>query len=307
MKPLKIIFIVGPTAVGKSDAAFLLAKEIDGEIIACDAMQVYKEISILSNKPSKEAVRKVRHHALGCVSVTREYDVVSFQKKVKTAISQIHKRKKIPIIVGGSGFYMKILLDGIFKGKAASESFRLSLEKRIEAEGLESLYEELKKVDSASALKIHTHDKKRIMRALEVFSLHQKPISELQKKRKGLWGKYDIRIFGLNYERAKLYQRINERVEKMFEDGAVLEIQKLASKKISKTAHTIIGVKEIQDFLKGNLSLAETKSLIQQKTRRYAKRQLTWFRQEKRLQWINIEDHDTSLSIASRIQKELEL
>lgn len=283
----KIIFLVGPTAVGKSEAAFALAKEINGEIISCDAMQVYEEIHIASSKPPSFMLEKIRHHLINLISIEEEFDVAEFNRLANEAIKDIHKRGCVPIVAGGSGLYMQILLDGIFEGKAKkNDGLREELRRKAQEKGVSFLYAALKKKDPQAVLKIHPNDLRRIMRALEVLALENKPISELQKKREGLWGKYEIPLFGLNRDRGELYERIDSRVEKMFNAGIVEEIKKLNACKWSPTADRIIGVREVQGYLKGEYDLERAKYLMKLNTRHLAKRQLTWFRKEKRIRWI---------------------
>ncbi len=302
----QIIFIVGPTAVGKSEVALLLAEQIEGEIISCDSMQVYKEISILNNKPSPEILKKIPHHLIGHVSITEEYDVVRFNKEALKEITQILKKDKTPIIVGGTGLYMTILLEGIFEGAPRDTLLRNKLERLADQKGNELLYNKLKEVDPKAALKIHMNDRRRIIRALEVHMLEGQPISERQKDRRGIWGHYDIKIFALNTERTQLYKAINLRVEQMFEDGAVEEVKNCVHFPWSQTAKGIIGVEAINQYLAGERSLQETKDMIKQQTRQYAKRQMTWFRREKRLEWIMLEPAGTPRMVVKEIGEKLE-
>ncbi len=299
----KIIFIVGPTGVGKSAVAFELVKRLKGEIISCDAMQVYREVSIINNKPSPEIQRAIPHYLIGTISAQKDFNVADFRKKALKAVAVIHKKNKIPIFVGGSGLYMSVLLDGIFEDAGANEALRAKLEALASRKGTEFLYARLKKIDPASAKKIHPNDLRRMIRALEVFETSKAPISQLQTKREGLWGKYDIHIFALNREREKLYSLIDRRVEQMMEDGAVEEVKGLlsAKKKISKTARAMIGVKEIEGFLNGDHDMARAKYLMKRNTRHYAKRQLTWFRREKRLSWVMMDTSATPLGVAQKI------
>lgn len=305
MNSQKIVFVVGPTAVGKSRIAFLLAKKIKGAIVSCDAMQVYKEVSVINNKPPKVFLNTVEHHLIGEVSIAQDFDVAAFRKKALRAIKKIHAHDKIPIVTGGSGLYMKVLLDGIFEGAAKNPAVRQSLECEAEEKGIEALYKRLCSVDPKAASKIHPHDQKRIIRALEVFLVSQKPISELQKNRRGLWGCFDIKIFTLNRKREELYALINKRVDTMFEEGAVEEIKGLLNKKWSRTAESIIGAAEIKKFFRGEYNINEVKEAVKLKTRRYAKRQLTWFRHEERLRWVTISADDTPFKIVAKIMEEL--
>ena len=297
----KIIFIVGPTAVGKSDIAFTLAQNIEGEIISCDSMQIYKEIHVANNKPSQHILDSVPHHLVGILSVEQEYDVAQFNHRTLEIIEEIHQRGHIPIIVGGSGLYMQILLDGIFEGGSKNEALRKDLEGQARQQGNEYLYGKLKEMDPQAALKIHPNDLRRIIRALEIGMTKNKPISQLQKDRQGLWGKYEITLFVLNRQRQELYDRINARVEQMFDEGIVDEVRSVEEDRWGKMAKKIIGIEEVQGYLRGEYDLGEAKERIKLNTRHLAKRQLTWFRREKRLQWITINSKDTVESIVDEM------
>ena len=300
----KIIFIVGPTAVGKSDVALCVARNIKGEIISCDSMQIYKDIHIASNKPTKEALDAVPHHLVGILSVEEEFDVAQFNQNTLEIIKKIHDKGHVPIIVGGSGMYMQVLLDGIFKGGVRNEALRKDLQEQAKQNGNEYLYGKLKEVDPVAASKIHPNDLRRVIRALEIGMTRQIPISDLQKDREGLWGKYDICLFMLDRQRKELYERINVRVEKMFDDGIVEEVKKIEEGRWGRTAGKIIGVQEVREFLRDEYGMDETKERIKLNTRHLAKRQLTWFRREKRLNWIALGPDDTAQSVAHFIVNE---
>lgn len=297
----KIIFLVGPTAIGKSSIAIKLAKRIKAEIISCDSMQIYKELNIASDKPTKKTRAQIPHHLIDIISVENNYNVSNYRKQVLKAIDQIHKKDKIPIIVGGSGLYMKVLLDGIFSNGESDKKIRAKLYKQAKKYGNKFLYKRLKKIDKMSAKKIHPNDLRRIIRALEVYETTKAPISKLQKNTNGLLKYYDVRIFGLELEREKLYERINSRVDRMFKKGLVAEVKKVLNKKLSKTAKGLIGVKEVKDFLDSKYSKDEAIRLVKRNTRHYAKRQLTWFRKEKRIKWIPINEQDNATKISSEI------
>jgi len=305
MTQKKIIFIVGPTAVGKSDIAASLALKTNGEIVSCDSMQIYKEISIASGKPSPEILKQIPHYLIGEISMEDNFDVGLFNQLALKAIHNVHSKGHLPIVVGGSGMYMQILLDGIFDEKGKDFRLREELKKRFLEEGSDVLYEELKEVDPEAASKIHPNDIKRLLRALEVYYHTRKPISEMQKKREGLWGHYDIHLFALNREREELYQRINERVDKMFDCGLIDEIKGLANLHLSKTAEAVIGIAEVRSYLKGECSLERAKENMKQNTRHFAKSQLTWFRKEKRLKWMDIEKNCSYEQVAQKILKEI--
>jgi len=301
MSKKKIIFIVGPTAVGKTDVAVALAGRIKGEIISCDSMQVYRDVAIASNKPSAHDLKKVPHHLIDIISPEEDFDVVRFNTLALNSIRDLWAAGKVPVVSGGSGMYMQILLDGIFKEGKKDVQVRAQLKDRIRDQGTLPLYKELQKVDRAAADKIHPHDERRITRALEVYLTMKKPLSAIQEKRSGLWGRYDVRLFALNRPREELYRRINQRVDAMFDQGLVGEIKKLADRDLSRTAAAIIGVKEVRAFLQDRCGLEEAKEAIKMNTRRLAKRQLTWFRREKRLTWISVNPEDTAEDIAGVI------
>lgn len=300
----QIIFIVGPTAVGKTEIASKLSSKIPVEIISCDSMQVYKEMNIISCKPDANLRKKIPHHLLDMVSVEDEYSVADYEKSARAAIDKILSGSRLPLVVGGSGLYMSVLLDGLFSEGREDGKLREILKNEAATFGNDYLYERLKKVDRVAATKIHPNDLRRIVRALEVYELTKTPISKLQQQRQGLWEKFPVKIFCLNRPREELYARINFRVEKMFKQGLVEEVKDLLKKNLSKTAQAVIGIKEIKGFLDGNYDLSETQRLIQQNSRRYAKRQLTWFRKDKRLTWLEISESEDAGVTAERILKQ---
>ncbi len=301
----KIIFIVGPTAVGKSELAFVLARRLGAEIISCDSMQVYREITIATNKPSREILDSIPHHLIDVVSVREEFDVMRFNLLACEAIREIHARGRLPMVVGGSGLYMQILLDGIFENSPQDKDLRKSLVFQAETRGNQFLYDQLKANDPQAATGIHPNDLRRMVRALEVCVTRQRPISQLQKERRGLWGKFDIRAVALTMDRKELYDRINGRVEAMFERGIVEEMRKLDGIPLSLTAQRIIGVEEIRGYLKGEYDQEKAKDLMKLNTRRLAKRQLTWFRKEKRLRWIEVTKDDSIDGIVTNVMTQI--
>ncbi len=303
----KVLFLVGPTGVGKTEVAMELVKKIPLEVISCDSMQVYREINIASSKPSPKMLKELPHHLINVVSVKDEYNAADFSKEALRQIGKIQKRGNVPLVSGGSGLYMSAILDGIFKGVKKNQKLREELEGEAKNFGNLYLYEKLKRVDPACAEKIHPHDLKRVIRALEVFTLTKSPISVVQKNRAGIWGKFDIRIFGLMRERKSLYARIDQRVLKMFKNGLLKEIKSVLKKPLSLTASYCLGVKEIKDFLSGRCSLEEAKQLIQRNSRRYAKRQMTWFRKDKRINWIEIKNNETPKQVAEKILSQMKL
>jgi tRNA dimethylallyltransferase len=301
-----VVFVVGPTAVGKTAVAFALAQKIPGEIVSFDAMQVYREAPIASSQPTAAMRQAVPHHLVGMISVEESFDVAAYNQRAVTKINEILGRGKTPIVTGGSGLYMQILLDGIFTNPARDENVRRQLTERLKQEGPETLYQELCQLDSDTAAKIHPHDEKRLVRALEVCRVVGGRFSEVKKNRTGLWGQLPILLYGLNRDREQLYAFINRRVEEMFEQGLVDEVRGLLAKKLSLTARSIIGVQEISGYLAGEYDLARAQYLLKLHTRHYAKRQLTWFRKEKRLNWLMISDGDSAEGVAEKIRMDLE-
>ncbi|MBI5416245.1 MAG: tRNA (adenosine(37)-N6)-dimethylallyltransferase MiaA [Candidatus Omnitrophica bacterium] len=301
----KIIFIVGPTAVGKSEVACALAGRLDGEIISCDSMQVYKELRIVTSKPPDQLLKAVRHHLIGVVSVREEFDVARFNALALEAVRDVRSRRRAAVITGGSGLYMQVLLDGIFAGAPKDETLRRRLKEEAQEYGTAYLHRQLQRSDPQAAARIHPNDERRVIRALEVCRTRRQPISSLRHDRRGLWGQHEIAAFALTMDREKLYRRIDRRVEAMFAGGAVAEVKSLSGVPLSPTAERLIGLREIRGYLDGAYDEARAKELMKLNTRRFAKRQLTWFRKEKRLQWITVGENDTVEDVADRLAKYL--
>jgi len=297
----RIIFLVGPTAIGKTEIAVLLAKKLKAEIVSADSMQIYKGMDIITSKPPVALRKKVPHHLISVILPFCEYNVSQYRYAAARQIKGIIKRKKIPLLVGGTGLYMSILVDGIFEIKTEKPRLRNRLYHEAERYGGSFLHSKLKKVDPSAADKIHPNDTRRLVRALEVFNATGKPISELQKQRKGLSDEYEVEILALNMARDELYKRIDARVEQMFAQGLVQEVRKLLKTRLSKTASYAIGIRELKGFFDGLYDLEEAKRLMKRNTRQYAKRQLTWFRKDKRIKWINLGPKERPQQIANLI------
>ena len=301
MKDPVVIFIVGPTAVGKSEIGACLSSRLNAEIVCCDALQVYQEIFIASDKPSVGLRAAVVHHLVDILSVTEDFNVARYRELAVAAIEDIRARGKTPLIVGGSGMYMSVLLDGIFEGAAAKDDLREELIQELAAKGVGALHERLKVLDPQASAKIHPNDPQRIIRALQVAISTGQPISSLQQKREGLWGKLPIKLFALNRPREELYQRVEARVEDMFARGLVDEVKRVAALPISITARKLIGIPEVMGLLNGEYDLARAKYLMKLHTRHYVKRQLTWFRRDKRLVWVDIASNQSAAELADII------
>ena len=281
----KIIAIVGPTASGKSNLAIKIAKEIDSEVISADSRLVYKGFNIAAAKPTLEVRQGVKHHLIDIVEPEVDYSVANFHDDAKIVINRLLKEGKTPIVAGGTGLYFRILLED-FELPRVEPNYEL----RQELENLDTkeLFEMLKQVDPATAEKIHFNNKVKIIRALEVSKTLNKPISQAAGKKEP---EFDVEWIGLNYEnRADLYSRINQRVDEMVEQGLIEETKTLLEKhrRIPNFVNTI-GYQEILSFIDGETSLDEAISNIKQNSRRYAKRQLTWFRRNKLINWKTVE------------------
>jgi tRNA dimethylallyltransferase len=303
--PKKIIFLLGPTGIGKSACAINLAKKINAEIISCDSMQVYRKMDILTSKVSLEQRGQVKHHLLGTIDPEREYNVAQYRKQALALCDKLFKKGKLPLLVGGTGLYYSIIVDGLFPAVPQDKTIRTKLEKQLKEKGSNYLYHRLARVDLPAAKKIHPHDARRIIRALEVYLKTGTRISQLQQNRTGLGKEYTVKIFGLNFKRQSLYNLIDRRVEKMFALGVINEVQRLGKLKLSRTAKCAIGIPEICGYLAGKYPLAEAKRLMQRNSRHYAKRQLTWFRKDKRIRWVELKEKETPADIANRIYKQL--
>ncbi len=300
-----LVFIVGPTAVGKSEIGLCLAKRLNAEIVCCDATQVYRQIAIASDKPIYQTRRLVAHHLTDVVSVTEDFNAARYRELAVSAIQDVQKRGQTALIIGGSGMYMSVLLDGIFEGPNTDDDLREELAEEQRAKGLGFLHERLKALDPQAAAKIHPNDPQRIVRALEVSLSTGQPLSRLQAKREGLWGKMPIKIFALDRPRQELYRRAEARVDEMFAKGIVEEIKKVSGLPLSQTARKIIGIPEVMGYLKGEYDLERAKYLMKLNTRHYVKRQLTWFRRDKRLTWIDIAPDQSVAQVADIIAMQI--
>lgn len=301
-----IVCLVGPTAAGKTEVALKLAKKIGAEIISCDSMQVYKGIDIATSKPTKRQRRSVFHHLIDIANPSQEYNAARFRSSASKVIDDIHKREKLPLIVAGTGLYLRALLDGLFLGPGQNTLLRKKFSQQAKKYGTVYLYRRLKDLDPQAAKDIHPHDLRRIIRALEVYKQTGEPISKLKKKACGIRNKYTLHLFGLKRQRSQLYARIEKRVERMFRQGLVAEIKRFTRRKVSKTAKSLLGYKEIKGFLDGEYCCDEAKKLLKKNTRRYAKRQISWFKREKGVKWIEVDSRDTSELIAERILSEMD-
>lgn len=302
----KLAAIVGPTAVGKSGAAIELAKRIDGEIISCDSMQVYRGLDIGTAKATIEERQTVPHHLIDVADIEEDYNAARYQKEARQAIEAITERGKLPILVGGTGLYYQALVDEYyFLPMHFKQEVRDKWNNEINKRGLDDVYSYLRSIDPQYAQKIAPNDQKRIIRAIEVYELTGIPFSRQQKRNSNA---YDLAVVGLNMERSELYKRIDCRVDIMLENGWIEEVRSLLNMGCSTKANALqaLGYQQIIWYLQGLLSQKEMVREIKKETRNYAKRQLTWFRRDRRIFWINIETRDKTEIIVEKIFDYLE-
>ena len=279
-----LIILTGPTAVGKTDLSVQLAKKINGEIISADSMQVYKHMDIGSAKITKEEMDGVKHYLIDEFEPFDEFNVVIFKEYAKKYIEEIYKRGHVPILTGGTGFYLQaVLYDIDFTENESDNKIRKSLEKFYEENGVDALFEKLKAVDYESSLAIHKNNVKRVIRAIEFYEMTGEKISEHNEREKQKESPYNFCYFVLDDDRENLYKRIDKRVDIMIEKGLVDEVKKLVDMGCTKDMVSMqgLGYKEIIDYLNGNCTLEEAVYIIKRDTRHFAKRQLTWFKREK--------------------------
>ncbi|MEW6087260.1 MAG: tRNA (adenosine(37)-N6)-dimethylallyltransferase MiaA [bacterium] len=288
---IPLLILLGPTAVGKTELAIKIAKELDTEIISADSRQVYKYMDIGTAKPSKEAQKEVRHHLIDVVLPSEKFSVADYKREVERVILDLHQKGKIPFLAGGTGLYIRALVDGLFKSPGPDYDFRKRMEKEAKVNGNLYLYEKLKSVDKETANRLHVNDIFRIIRALEVFEKTGLPISKLQKEKTEKMD-YNVLMIGLNRDRKELYGFIEKRVEKMIKSGLVEEVESLLVRGYKKDLVSMqgLGYKEITGFLEKEYPFDQAVYLLKRDTRRFAKRQMTWFGKDKRINWFDLPD-----------------
>ena len=289
MQKPKAIVICGPTASGKTSLSIELAKKINGEIVSCDSMQIYKDMTIGTAKPTIDEMQGIKHYLIDFISPEERYSVADYKRDATKAMKEIISKGKVPIVVGGTGLYLEALIYNIEYNEIETDlKYREELEKIEEAEGLEKLYKMANEIDKKAMEKISHKDKKRIFRVLEIYHSTGKTKTELEIESRRNEPEFDYLLFGITMDREKLYDRINKRVDLMMEQGLIEEVENLLKKyKDFPTAMQGLGYKEVVEYLKGITTKAEMIEKIKMETRRYAKRQLTWFRKYKNLIWID--------------------
>lgn len=289
----KVIVIVGPTCSGKTAFSLILAEKLKTEIISADSRQVFKHINIGTAKPSSSELGKIKHHFVDCLDLNYDFNVSKFEEEALTIIDKLISQKKIPIIVGGSGLYIKAIIDGIFNNVDVEPEIRNNLLEERTKYGNDHLFEKLRQIDPVSAEKLLPQNWKRVLRALEVFYFTGKPIWRHQDEYVRN-NENEYYQFGLLWPRSLLYENINLRVEKMITDGLVKETKEILIKNYDRKLNSLntVGYKEIIEYLDGKISLEKTIELIKRNTRHYAKRQMTWFNKDKRINWMPISSID---------------
>lgn len=291
-----LIILTGPTAVGKTALSIELAKALGGEIISADSMQVYRHMDIGSAKVTEEEMQGVPHHLIDVMDPKEEFNVTRFQAMAKEAMNGIYARGHVPIIAGGTGFYIQALIYDIdFKENEDSSDIRQELERLGEEHGNEYLHEMLRTIDPESAEAIHANNRKRVIRAIEYYRMTGQKISEHNQEEREKTSPYDFYYYVLTCERSRLYERIDERVDLMLNMGLVEEVQRLKDRGCYKGMISMqgLGYKEILDYLDGSCTLEEAVYVLKRDTRHFAKRQLTWFKRERDVRWLELEKFDS--------------
>ncbi len=306
-KPL--IILTGPTAVGKTETSIELAKAVNGEIISADSIQIYRHMDIGSAKITKEEMRGVPHHLIDELNPDEEFNVVVFQKLAHRAMEQIYQNGRIPVLTGGTGFYIQSVLYGIDFDKTQSDaSYREELTQFAEAYGAQALHNRLREVDEEAAQAIHPNNIRRTIRALEYYHQTGEKISNHNEEQRKKTSPYRFAYFILERDRSILYQRIDLRVEQMLEKGLLQEVEKLLSMGYNRTLVSMqgLGYKEAAAYLSGEITYEQMEETIKQSTRHFAKRQLTWFRREPETEWIRMEDYPDTRHLTKALIKRLE-
>jgi tRNA dimethylallyltransferase len=300
----KILVLVGPTASGKTVISLILAQLLKGEIVSADSRQVYKYMDIGTAKPSRVDRARIPHHCIDIRVPSDEFSAGEYGEAARTAIREILGRGRLPIVVGGSGLYVKAAIDGLFDGPQKDAEIRMQLEDRLSRLGIEDLLGELRRVDPVSAEKIDPTKPRRIIRALEVYQISGKPLSEYHREQRPIV-EWRAVFAGLAWRRLELYNRIDQRVDDMIDQGLYEEVKSLRAKGFDTTCNALntVGYREFFDVLSGERDFTQAPALIKQNTRHYAKRQMTWFRAEGRIQWVEASDAKGAADLAQDVVK----
>ena len=303
IEPPKVIVLVGPTASGKTPLSLIIAEHLNAEIISADSRQIYKLMDIGTAKPDIEDRQKIKHYFVDELFPNQEFNAGEFGMQGRLIIDDILQRKKVPMVVGGSGLYVRSLIDGFFEGSPPDSDIRKHLYDRLNREGAEILLDELKVVDPEAASKMLPTNTRRIVRALEVYSSTGVPISQLQKSKIKI--SFMPVLAGISWKRNILYDRINRRVDRMIESGLLEEVQRLKELGYPPALNALqtVGYKEVIEYFDGKIDYVKMIESIKQNSRRYAKRQLTWFRQDERIKWFDAHSEKDFGKVASEVSK----
>lgn len=303
---IPLVVLVGPTGIGKTEISIKLAKELNGEIISADSAQIYRHMNIGTAKIKEKEKEGIPHYLIDIVDPDKEFTVADYKEMATKCIEDIHGRGKLPMVVGGTGLYINSLVyDLNFIDVAPNDDFREKYNNLADKYGNEYIYNNLKEIDPDSTNRINISDRKRIIRALEVYNETGKPMSKYYKNFRKYNEDYDIAMVGLTMNRKRLYERINIRVDKMIEEGLIEEVKNILNMNYSKDLNSLkaLGYKEIIFYLNGEKTLDESINLLKRDTRRFAKRQLTWFRRDSRIEWVDYENFNNKDEIINYIIK----
>ena len=301
----KLLCLLGPTAVGKTEISIQLSQRLNGEIVSVDSRQIYRQMDIGTAKPTLKEQQAAPHHLIDCVDITQSFSVADYQTLADAAIIDIQNRSKQVLLVGGAGLYFRAIVDGLFQGPAADPSFRKRLEQEALQQGIDTLHNRLRACDPESAERIHPNNLTRVIRALEVYELTGTPMSEHQQQWHQDNQRYPFIAFGLTMPREILYRRIEQRIDIMLANGLIAEVESLLAEGYSRDTFALqsFGYKELIAYLDGKCTYIEAIEQLKQNTRRFAKRQLTWFRKDKRIRWI---DRESTPDVVGYIMEEIE-
>ena len=302
MEKSKVIAIVGATASGKTALGVELAKRLDGEVISADSMQIYEGLDIATAKPTQEEMQGIPHHLISIIPRSERFSVADYVKLANEKIQEVHARGKQPIMVGGTGLYIDSVLSGMEFQPEQESTVRQELENRLATEGNEKLYAELQAIDPKACEKIHPNNSVRLIRALEVCLTSGMTFTEYKKQNISRPSPYDSIMIGLDWDRQVLYSRINKRVDMMAEMGLIEEVRQARGQEM-QTASSAIGYKELLPYLDGTADLESCLDVLRQETRRYAKRQLTWFRRNAQIRWLKVYEYDKVLKLSEKAEK----
>ena len=301
---LKLICLLGPTAVGKTEIAIQLAQRLNAEIVSVDSRQIYRQMDIGTAKPTAEEQQAARHHLIDCIDISQLFSVADYQSLADAAIADIQNRGKRVLLVGGAGLYFRAIVDGLFEGPGANPALRKRLEGEAAQFGVDALHKQLQTYDPESAERIHPNNVVRVIRALEVYELTGTPMSELQQQWHPEKQRYPFIAFGLTMPRALLYRRIEQRVDAMLANGLIGEVESLLAAGYARDSVALqsFGYRELIAYLDGDCTYLEAVTQLKQNTRRFAKRQLTWFRKDTRIEWL---DRESTSDVISHILKKI--